>query len=277
MRAYVSFAWYDLEFIVAVLAPDVIDFLFPHSILHETKSVYHCGAIIGDISGSFREFSKNKYPELGLLPSKTDVYSVVGATEYGITDDSVLTFATAHTILHMSNHDGTVDSSDFASSYHSFGNTYRHPIGDYGPGFSKWLRGNSRKAYNSCGNGSAMRVSPCGWASEDDSGVLELAFNSSACTHNHPEGIKGAQATAIMISLASSGYDIDQIIPKLERMHLSYAPIDKFDHFDSICPDTMRLVINVLMTTDNFTDAVLKAVTIPNGDSDTLGKIRCIL
>jgi type I restriction enzyme M protein len=231
------------------------------------------GAIIGDISGSFREFSKNKYKELGLLPKRADLNSIIPNVRYGITDDSVLTFATAFTCLKMRGKTDEINSRSFADAYHSFGRQYDDVIGGYGFGFNNWLSENEKNAYNSCGNGSAMRVSPVAYVGVTLSEVRELAFNSACATHNHPEGIKGAQATAISIYLARNGMNMQQIADELYDMKLHYEPISQFDHFDSICQDTMRLAMHVLLTTSNFYDAVFKAVTIPNADSDTLGAI----
>ena len=122
------------------------------------------GAIIGDIAGSFREFSKNKYPEVGLLPTHKELNAIIPNVRYGITDDSVLTFATAYTCLRLRDKNtGVVTSESFASLYHSFGNHYSDPIGGYGGyggGFVNWLSGSGKEPYNSCGNGSAMRISP---------------------------------------------------------------------------------------------------------------------
>ena len=118
-----------------------------------------------------------------------------------------------------------------------------------------------------------MRVSPVAYVGKQLIDVRDLAFNSACATHNHPEGIKGAQATAIMVYLARKGLNMIQITDELYDMKLHYDPIDQFDHFDAICQDTMRLAIYVLLTTSNFHDAVFKAVTTPNADSDTLGAI----
>lgn len=232
------------------------------------------GAIIGDIAGSFREFSKNKYPEVGLLPTHKELNAIIPNVRYGITDDSILTFATAYTCLRLRDKKtGEVTPASFASLYHSFGNHYAEPVGGYGGGFLNWLFTDGKEPYNSCGNGSAMRVSPVAYVGANLNEVRNLAFNSACATHNHPEGIKGAQVTAIMIYLARQGKNIKQIVDELYDMKLHYEPVAQLDHFDAICQDTMRLAMFVLLTTTNFHDAVLKAVTIPKADSDTLGAI----
>jgi ADP-ribosylglycohydrolase len=118
-----------------------------------------------------------------------------------------------------------------------------------------------------------MRVSPVGWVSDLMEETLELAFQSALPTHNHPEGIKGAQATAAMIYLARQGHNIETILSTLDEMYLGYEPIDMLGYFDAVCPDTMRLAVHCLKTTDSFETAVFKAVTIPFADADTLGAI----
>ena len=230
------------------------------------------GVMIGDISGSFREFTKKeKYPEYGLLPDASKMPSAL--LRYGITDDSVLSLATAYVCLKHNGSLSKLTSEDFSAMYHGFGNVYKDPIGGYGGGFLRWLSTNDKKPYNSCGNGSAMRVAPVAYVANSIDEVFELAFKSACATHNHPEGIKGAQATALMIYLARKGWKLPDIVESLNKSFLSYEPCEGFDHFDSLCQDTMRLVMHVLLTTDNFHDAVLKAVTIPYADSDTLGAI----
>ena len=236
------------------------------------------GAFIGDIAGSFREFSLNKYPELGLLPSRDDVYNnTTAGKRYGITDDSVLTFATMSALLCIDESPNISDAEIqkiFSDQYRSIGNQYKDPIGGYGGGFLQWLNSVNDSPYNSCGNGSAMRVSPVAYAAASMDAAVKLSYLSSACTHNHPEGIKGAQATAVMIYLAKNNQvNFEDINGYLHGKYLGYAPVEQFDHFDSVCPDTMRLVTHILMTTNSFHDAVFKAVTTPNGDSDTLGAI----
>jgi ADP-ribosylglycohydrolase len=238
------------------------------------------GAFIGDIAGSFREFSRNKYPELGLLPSREDVYkhTTSGKTGYGITDDSILTLATMKALLEIDAFPDYSSTATFSAAYKLFGLANRDPIGGYGEGFSKWMRSGGTKPYNSCGNGSAMRISPVGYWGMNPDEVLETAFASAVCTHSHPEGIKGAQATALSIFLARHkdfmGFtSFSDINDHLHTKLIGYDAVEQFDHFDAVCPDTMRLATHILLTTNNFHDAVFKAVTTPRADSDTLGAI----
>lgn len=238
------------------------------------------GAIIGDVAGSFREFTgAEKFPELGLLPNQKDLplsESINNKVpQYGITDDSLLTLTTAYVCMRIK-HDpipGYRNEDYFNQYYKEYANKYKGPIGGFGAGFRAWAEDRNALAYHSCGNGSAMRVSPVAYIATTQDEVLTLAFQSAIPTHNHPEGIKGAQSTAMMIFLARNGWNLDTIIKSLKRQFLYYEPIDGYDHFDCICQETMRLVMYCLTTTDNFHDAVFKAVTIPHADSDTLGAI----
>jgi len=116
-------------------------------------------------------------------------------------------------------------------------------------------------------------VSPVAYMATTVEECLELAFRSAIATHNHPEGIKGAQATALSIFLARQGHTWAQIKNELEAQYLWYEPIAYIGYFDAVCQDTMRLVNYVLGTTTNFEDAVLMAVTIKEADSDTIGAI----
>lgn len=239
------------------------------------------GAIVGDIAGSFREFTgAEKFPELGLLPAQNDIpkgdIKSFRDIQYGVTDDTILTCGTAHALMELEfaeNRDVLKPVQVFAKHYRTYAEKYREPIGGFGSGFLSWSLDRNMGPYNSCGNGSAMRVSPVAYVGWSDEIVLDLAFQSAACTHNHPEGIKGAQVTALAIFLANHGNDWNEIKYALKQRYLSYEPISQLGHFDSVCPETMRLAFYALDESNNFTDAVLKAVTIPHGDSDTLGAI----
>jgi len=229
------------------------------------------GAIIGDIAGSFREQTgDDKYIEMDLIPTKEEVDGILTnrgtQVRLGMTDDSLMTIATGFALFFKRKYNDV---------YHSFGNVYFESIGGFGAGFRKWLDLPPVlvKPYNSCGNGAAMRVSPIGYYAETIEECLALAFDSAICTHNHPEGIKGAQAVAAMVFYAKQGLCIEEIMCELENLHLSYEPIEKYDHFDKLAQETMRLVTHVLIESADFEDAIFRAVTIPHSDSDTIGAI----
>ena len=228
--------------------------------------VFMLGAIIGDIAGSFREFSKDKFSNLDLFPSKSEIPEYLRA-RYGITDDSVLTIATW-----LALQEENVSEDEFRYRYYHYGRCFEQ-VG-YGLGFSKWLRSDYNLAlpYNSCGNGSAMRVSPVGWFAKDIDRCYELARMSASVTHNHPEGIKGAAFVALMIYLYRNGETNPEKIIK-EKFGIKYQRCAGYDHFDKICQETIPLALFVLDSSSNFHDAVKMAVTFPFADNDTLGAI----
>lgn len=148
------------------------------------------GAIFGDIIGSIYEYENIHSEDFDLFGSGCSY-----------TDDSILTIATARAIL---------DNTSYDSQYKDFGLRYPTPLGSYGSGFERWLYSSDHKPYNSFGNGSAMRVSP-GFAFDDLDIVLSEAKKSAEITHSHPEGIKGAQATAQAIFMARKGSSKSEI------------------------------------------------------------------
>ena len=141
------------------------------------------GAIAGDIIGSVYEYNNIKTMDFPLFQNEST-----------FTDDTVLTVALADSIL---------QGVDSAKKYQEYYNL--DPHAGYGPGFSRWASSASTKPYNSWGNGSAMRVSPMGFAYESLEEVLHMAKKSADVTHNHEEVIKGAQATACPVFLARTG------------------------------------------------------------------------
>lgn len=162
------------------------------------------GAIIGDIAGSVYEFNNEK--------DKQNIAFFGDGHKF--TDDSVLTIATADWILH---------GGDIASYYAKYGLKYR---ASYGGRFRSWLqasRDGVASPYNSFGNGSAMRVSPVAWAFDTEEEVLQKAKESAECTHNHPDGIAGAQAIALCIFMARKGKTKDEIRQTVEQR---FYPLD---------------------------------------------------
>jgi ADP-ribosylglycohydrolase len=150
---------------------------------------YILGAIAGDIIGSSYEFNNEKSLDFELFTNDTF-----------FTDDTVLTAATMHAILHQ---------TGYGKAYRGFGRLYPHRA--YGGKFRAWLYADNPEPYNSWGNGSAMRVSPVGWCCGSIDAVLAEAKKSAEVTHNHPEGIKGAQAVASAVYLARTGKDKNEI------------------------------------------------------------------
>lgn len=143
------------------------------------------GAIIGDIVGSRFEFNPTNDYNFELF---TD--------ECGFTDDSICTFAIADALLKGRNFDDIL---------HEWCRLYPHPKGSYGGRFAQWVHSDNPQPYGSFGNGSAMRVSPVGWLNYSRNYILNSAEDTATCTHNHPEGIKGAQTVALAIYVANTG------------------------------------------------------------------------
>ena len=164
------------------------------------------GAFIGDIVGSKYEFHNIKTKEFPLFSEGCDY-----------TDDTIMTVAVAKAILlsrqeQFEKSENRKGFRDFlVEIMQDFGRRYPCPTGAYGGMFAKWLRQENPKPYGSFGNGSAMRVSPCGLAAVTMEEALELARASADVTHDHPEGIKGAEAVAAAIFLAKCGRSKEEI------------------------------------------------------------------
>jgi len=215
------------------------------------------GAIAGDIIGSIYEFDNIKTKDFPLFSPDC---------EY--TDDSVLTIAVADAILNEVN---------YVSKFKEYFRGHPNPMGSYGSSFFIWAATDATQPYNSWGNGSAMRVSPVGFAFDSLDRVLLEAKRSAEVTHNHPEGIKGAQAVATSIFLARTGKDkleIKSYIQStfgydLERTLEQIRPTYKFD---VSCQGSVPEAIIAFLESQDFEDAIRNAVSI-GGDSDT---IACI-
>ena len=229
------------------------------------------GAIAGDIIGSPYEFNRNNI-------KTTDFPLFSERSRY--TDDSVMTLAIAEALMTCIPERGKVpDKAVFADtvidSMHEFGHAY--PYVGYGPQFLVWLAYDKREPYGSFGNGSAMRVSPVGWAFDTLEDTEEYAELSAAVSHNHPEGIKGARATAAAIFLARTGSTKQQIREYITSKY-GYDLSRTIDEirpsykFDATCPGSVPEAITAFLDGESYEDTVRKAVSI-GGDSDT---IACI-
>jgi ADP-ribosylglycohydrolase len=213
------------------------------------------GAIAGDIIGSVYERHPIKTTSFPLFVERSR-----------FTDDTVLTVAVAYAILH---------GVDYAAALRQYGR--RYPRAGYGDTFSQWLFSEDMGPYNSWGNGSAMRVSPVALAFDDEAMVLAQAAASAAVTHNHPEGIKGAQATALAVFLARTGRQKEDI---RARIHAGFGydltrtveEIRPKYRFDVSCQGTVPPAIIAFLDASDYEDAVRLAVSL-GGDSDTLACI----
>jgi len=213
------------------------------------------GAIAGDIIGSVFEWNNVKTTNFDLF-----------CKESTFTDDSVLTLATMDAILNKRN---------YMKLYQSFGQNY--PNRGYGGHFQSWIYSENPQPYNSWGNGSAMRVSPIGWYSNDLKDVMSEAQKSAEVTHNHPEGIKGAQATAVAIYMARSGKSKDDIKNFISDtfnydLERTIDDIRPSYEFDVSCQGSVPEAIIAFLESTDFENAIRLAISI-GGDSDT---IACI-
>ena len=213
------------------------------------------GAIAGDIIGSIHEGAG----------TKTKQFELFGPYNR-FTDDTVLTVAVAESIL---------CDTDLVDALHEY--FHRYPQAGYGGSFIQWALQRRREPYNSWGNGSAMRVSSVGFAYDTLEEVMQHAERTAAVTHDHPEGIKGAQATAVAIFLARSGSDkptIKQHIVEAFGYDLS-TPLDTIREtyqFDVSCQGSVPQSIVAFLEATDFEDAIRNAISL-GGDADTMACI----
>ena len=213
------------------------------------------GAIAGDIIGSV--FENN--------PIKSITFPLFSINSH-FTDDSVLTIAIAYSILYQ---------VDYGTSLKNFAR--RYPNAGFGLSFYQWMQSSNRQPYNSWGNGSAMRVSPVGFAFDTAEKVTLEAQRSAAVTHNHPEGIKGAQATALAIFLARRGTAKDRIRQTIAdrfgyHFERTLDEIRPLYDFDVSCQGSVPESLLSFFESDDFEDAVRKAISL-GGDTDTMACI----
>jgi len=213
------------------------------------------GAIVGDILGSYYEFHKIKSKEFDLFHPESK-----------FTDDTVLTCAIANSILNGISYKDSV--SDFGLRYFEVG---------YGSSFKKWLKSDNKEPYNSWGNGSAMRVSPVAWAYDNEEKVLQEARKTAKITHNHPEGIKGAQATALAIFMARNGASKEAIKKRISKDY-QYDLNRKVDEirptykFEISCQKSVPESIICFLESTSFEDCIRNCISL-GGDADTISAI----
>ena len=221
------------------------------------------GAIIGDIAGSIYEWNNHRDKDIDLFSRRCF-----------FTDDSVMTFAVADALL-KTRHDRSALEAEAARCMHQWGNDY--PDRGYGGHFLGWLMDSDPKPYNSFGNGSAMRVSPCGLCAKTLEEAKAYARAVTVPTHNHPEGIKGAEAVTVAIFMArrmqATPAQIREVIERdyykidftLEDIRATYA-------FNETCQGTVPQAFEAFFEATDFEDAILNAISI-GGDSDTVAAI----
>ena len=234
------------------------------------------GAIIGDIVGSRFEFDNHKSKDFNLFT----------AANY-FTDDSLLTLAVAKAILETDRirtrevcgcgNDGAYYAMleiQVVRQFLLLGRAY--PDNGYGLRFEKWLTGMEQKPYNSFGNGAAMRISPAGFAAKSEKETVYLARAVTTVTHNHPEGLKGAEAVAMAIFLARKGASKEQLRERISKdyYNLDFRIDDIRDSysFNETCQETVPQAIVAFLESESFEDAIRTAISL-GGDSDTLAAI----
>lgn len=227
------------------------------------------GAIIGDIVGSRFEFNNHKSKEFQLFTK--DCF---------VTDDTIMTLAVAKAI--METHKLSPEEDSFSKILQEQTIKYMREIGrkypgcGYGHMFNGWIHSDGMKAYSSFGNGAAMRISAAGIYGRNVDDVCKISKTITEVTHNHKEGIKGAEATATAVYMARNGSNKEEIHSHIEK---NYYPLnftidgirDNY-HYDVTCQGTVPQAIKCFLEAHNFEDAIRTAVSI-GGDSDTIAAI----
>lgn len=224
------------------------------------------GAILGDIIGSPFEFDRG---------DKTKDFKLFSRRSH-FTDDSVMTLAVCEALLKVGQDTTVKEIEDTViSSMQSWGRRYPHE--GYGGYFRRWLTARHPEPYNSFGNGSAMRVSAAGWLYDSLEKTRVVAKATANVTHNHPEGIKGAEATASAIFMARNGSSKEEIKKYIENefhydLNRTLDEIRPSFHMDETCQKTVPEAIIAFLEARDFEDAIRNAVSL-GGDTDTLGAI----
>ena len=219
------------------------------------------GAIFGDIAGSVYEFDNTYDYNFWLLKPGS-----------APTDESFMTLAVAKALLETYGKSDDEIRAAVVKYMLEFGHKY--PDGGYGGHFYCWLREKDPKPYNSCGNGSGMRVSAAGWMYDTLEETLHAAKLTAEVTHNHPEGIKGAQAIASAVFLARTGSDREEIKEYIEKtfnydLSRSLEEIKPTYGFYETCQKSVPEAIRAFYEGENFEDVIRRAVSL-GGDSDTI-------
>lgn len=236
------------------------------------------GAIIGDIAGSRFEFNPIKNKDFELLPiGKNYLDPKQPFKEYcstcHFTDDTVMTIAVANAFL-KTNDDFNNVSKLVIKNLKYFGNKY--PLAGYGAKFNTWLQMPTTEPYNSYGNGSAMRISAVPYFAKNLDEVKLLSKLVTEVAHNHPEGVKGAEATAVCIWLAKKNYNKDYIKKYVEdhyyKLDFNYEDLVKsYDH-DESCQNSVPQSIFAFLISNSYEDTIKTAISM-GGDADTMACI----
>lgn len=234
------------------------------------------GAIIGDIVGSRFEFNNHRSKDFELFTDDCQV-----------TDDSIMTLAVAKAIMEAekvkeTSISGSEQDGDYYAKVESMTIKYMQEIGrkypdcGYGGMFSRWVFNDNPEPYNSFGNGAAMRISPAGFAAKTESEACRLSGAVTGVTHNHVEGIKGAEAAAVAIFMARHGFTKGEIRDKITSnyypLNFTIDEIRDTYQFNETCQETVPQALEAFFESTSFEDSIRNAISI-GGDSDTLAAI----
>lgn len=223
------------------------------------------GAIIGDIVGSRFEFNNHRSTEFELFHK-----------DCSFTDDTICTVAVAEWLVSHYNTEYPLPY-DLSATMRKWCRKYPNPAGGYGGRFGRWIWEDTIGGYDSFGNGSAMRVSPVAWAFEKFTDVVTAAKVSAEISHNHPEGIKGAQSVADAILMLRKGIGKDAVIEQIWDVYeydceFNCKELSRFLEFNETCQGTIPVCLQCLKESTDFESAIRLAVSI-GGDSDTIAAI----
>ena len=235
------------------------------------------GAITGDIIGSRFEFHphRNKEFELFYTHSGTKIPKTVMDHKYNsrFTDDAVMTIAIAKSLLEANGNYNNLDKLAI-KNMKELGRKY--PFAGYGSRFNWWIQSEVSEPYNSYGNGSAMRISAVPYFANDLEELKDLVYKVTAVSHNHPEGIKGAEAVATCIYLALCRISKKEIKEYIERkyykLNFNYKDLVKNYTHDETCQNSVPQSIFAFLISDSYEDAVRTAISM-GGDADTMACI----
>ncbi len=224
------------------------------------------GAIIGDVVGSRFEFNNIKTKEFKLITN-----------ESYFTDDTVLTIAVMDWLLHAKDKTNSNEAASFLQKW-----ARKYPDAGYGGNFITWKDLENPKSYNSCGNGSAMRISAVGWFAKDEEELHALTKTITEVTHNHKEGLKGAYLIAKLVYMALHNFSKEELksyaiseYPKIKD--LDYETLRKtYIHGAEICQVTVPEAIYCFLISTSFEDTLRTTISI-GGDCDTTSAISCAI
>lgn len=220
------------------------------------------GAIVGDVVGSIYEFNNHRSKKFPLFSKGCFA-----------TDDSIMTLAIAKALMDWTDCGGSLEEHA-VKCMQEIGRPY--PYCGYGGRFLKWMYSDNPKPYYSYGNGAAMRVSPVAYFAEDMEEVKQLSLAVTVVTHDHPEGIKGAEATAVATWMALHDFTKDEIGDYIRAnyydLDFTLDEIRPFYEFNETCQRTVPQAIVAFLESTDFEDAIRNAISV-GGDSDTLAAI----